>query len=52
MWGSNYPAHPEAYGSLPDSWALGQRDLSFLSEADRRLVFGDNALRLWPDLRG
>lgn len=51
MWGSNYPAHWDAYGTIEDRLPLMQADLSFLSEEDRRWIFGETALSLWPELR-
>jgi predicted TIM-barrel fold metal-dependent hydrolase len=51
MWGSNYPAHAHAYGSLRDRVALAHEDLAFLSNAERAAIMGGNALRLWPELR-
>ena len=51
MWGSNFPAHHHAYGGLAERLALGRQDLAFLDEADRRWIFGDTALSLWPELR-
>jgi predicted TIM-barrel fold metal-dependent hydrolase len=50
MWGSNYPAHAEAYGDLAARLALARQDLAFLAEEDRDLVLGGNARRLWPAL--
>lgn len=51
MWGSNYPAHWDKYGTISDRLPLMQRDLAFLGEDDRRWIFGDTALSLWPSLR-
>ena len=51
MWGSNYPAHWEKYGSIKDRLPLMQHDLSFLSAEDQRWIFGETALSLWPALR-
>jgi predicted TIM-barrel fold metal-dependent hydrolase len=49
MWGSNYPASNElTYQGFVD---LAQQRLSFLSADERRWVFSDTALRLWPMLR-
>lgn len=50
MWGSNYPAHAQAYGDLPARLALARQDLAFLGAADRDLILGGNACRLWPAL--
>jgi predicted TIM-barrel fold metal-dependent hydrolase len=52
MWGSNYPAHWEKYGKIDARLALSQHDLAFLGDADRRSIFGETALGLWPALRG
>jgi len=51
MWGSNYPAHWDKYGKIPERLALMQADLAFLPEDDRRWFFGETALTLWPGLR-
>jgi L-fuconolactonase len=51
MWGSNYPAHSSVHGTLGERKALASKDLSFLSEQDRRWIFGETALALWPQLR-
>jgi len=51
MWGTNYPAHRDAYGSLKERMELGMQDLSFLDAQERRFVFGETALSLWPGLR-
>jgi L-fuconolactonase len=51
MWGSNYPAHAQAYGSLDERTKLAQADLSFLSEEDRGCLLSGTALTLWPELR-
>lgn len=50
LWGSNFPAHPAAYGPLPDRLGLLQRDLSQFSAGEQAAIFGGNAVRLWPDL--
>lgn len=50
LWGSNFPAHPAAYGTLEDRLDLMRSDLAFLPESDRAAIFGGNALRLWPTL--
>lgn len=44
-WGSNYPAQP---GPLADLVALAQRELAFLSGAERAAILGGTALRLYP----
>ena len=51
MWGSNYPAHWDKYGKIKERLALMQQDLAFLPEEDRRWIFGETALSLWPELR-
>ncbi len=51
MWGSNYPAHWDTYGTIDERLALMQKDLSFLSEADRAAFFGGTALSVWPELK-
>lgn len=51
MWGSNFPAHVGRLGRLDARLEVMRQDFSFLSEADRRAFFGENALRQWPMLR-
>jgi predicted TIM-barrel fold metal-dependent hydrolase len=51
MWGSNYPAHWHKYGGIKERLALMEEDFSFLGVEDRRWIFGETALTLWPDLR-
>lgn len=51
MWGSNYPAHWHRYGGIKERLAIMEEDFSFLGAEDRRLVFGEAALGLWPALR-
>lgn len=48
LWGSNYPAtwHDD-YGAL---LSLARETLAFAGDGDRALMFGGNALRLWPEL--
>jgi len=49
MWGSNFPASADrTYKGFVD---YAQVQLSFLSSEDRRWIFGESALRLWPMLR-
>ena len=48
MWGSNYPAHTQKFGTLADRLKIMQADFSFLSEADRARFFGGTAQSLWP----
>lgn len=50
MWGSNYPAHSARFGDLERRLQVMQQDFSFLSAPERRGIFGENALRLWPAL--
>lgn len=47
MWSSNFPAHPKL-GPMEDRLRAAREDFAFMSEADRTLVMGGNALRLWP----
>jgi L-fuconolactonase len=51
MWGSNYPAHTQAYGGIKERLALGRADLGFLSADEQKWIFGETALTLWPELR-
>jgi predicted TIM-barrel fold metal-dependent hydrolase len=51
MWGSNYPAHWDKYGTIRDRLPLMQKDLAFLPAEDQRWIFGETALTLWPSLR-
>lgn len=51
MWGSNYPAHWHKYGGIKERLAIMEDDFSFLSAEDRRWIFGEVALTLWPGLR-
>ncbi|MGH7932473.1 MAG: amidohydrolase family protein [Candidatus Binataceae bacterium] len=46
MWGSNYPATYDR--SLKAQLELARGELSFLPEEDRRWLFGETALTLWP----
>jgi predicted TIM-barrel fold metal-dependent hydrolase len=50
LWGSNYPVSQE--GSYADMVELGKRALPFLTDAERDLMMGDNAARVYPQLRG
>ena len=48
VWGSDYPqTHDRSYAELV---ALGRAACAGLSAADRALVLGENARRLWPSL--
>ena len=51
MWGSNYQAHWDKYGTIKDRLPLMQSDLAFLPEDDQRWIFGETALSVWPSLR-
>jgi L-fuconolactonase len=49
MWGSNFPASNElSYRGFVE---LAQNELAFLSADERRWLFSDSALSLWPMLR-
>jgi predicted TIM-barrel fold metal-dependent hydrolase len=48
-WGSNYPA---SEGTLAELLQGSQASLSVLSADDRRWIFGETALRLYPALAG
>jgi predicted TIM-barrel fold metal-dependent hydrolase len=48
MFGSNYPAHTQKFGTLADRLAIMQEDFAFLSREEQAMVFGGNALKLWP----
>jgi L-fuconolactonase len=50
MWSSNYPAHPR-FGGLKERLEISQQELAFLGEEERRWIFGETALSLWPALR-
>ena len=50
MWSSNYPAHPR-FGSIKSRLDEAKKVLAFLSEEDRRWIFGETALSLFPGLR-
>jgi len=50
LWGTNFPATYDR--SYPDQVHLARESLDFLPEADRRLIFGENALRFYPSLGG
>lgn len=51
MWGTNYPAHREGYGTFQQRMEIGRQDLGFLNDDERQAVFGGNALSLWPELK-
>ena len=51
MWSSNYPAHPR-FGDIKTRLQASQEALAFVSEEDRRWIFGETALRVWPALKG
>ena len=46
MWGSNFPMDNRR--GIPGLLALAQETLGFVSASDRALMFGGNALALWP----
>ena len=50
MWGSNYP--PTRFKPYPELARMGPEPFDFLSAEERRWVFGENALRLWPAPKG
>jgi L-fuconolactonase len=50
MWSSNYPAHPRL-GGVKARVEACQKAFAFMSEADRRWIFSDTALSVWPSLR-
>jgi predicted TIM-barrel fold metal-dependent hydrolase len=50
MWSSNYPAHPK-FGGMKSRLDEAKKVLAFLSEEDRRWIFGETALTLFPNLR-
>ncbi len=47
-WGSNFPS---SAGTLVELRDLALQSLAFLSEADRRTIFCDTALTIYPGLR-
>ncbi len=49
-WGSNFPNTYDR--GLEEQLDLAREALSFLTTREQALVFGENALRLWPALRG
>ena len=50
IWGSNFPAtYTQPYEALVD---FSKEELAFLDESELRLVFGESALTLWPELGG
>ncbi len=51
MWSSNYPAHPR-FGDIKTRLQASQEALAFVREEDRRWIFGETALRVWPALTG
>lgn len=50
MWSSNYPAHPRL-GGMKARVDASQKAMAFMSADDRRWIFSDTALTLWPSLR-
>ncbi len=51
MWGSNYPAHWNHYGKVPERLQIMRDELSFLSTDQQKWIFGETALRVWPSLK-
>jgi L-fuconolactonase len=49
MWGSNFPATHDR--SFKEQVELAREDLAFLPREDKRWLFGETALSLWPALR-
>ena len=47
MWGSNYPAHREEFGSIGDRLALMRADLAFLGDDACAQIFGRTAATFW-----
>lgn len=50
MWGSNFPNTFDR--GLKEQFHLARESLAFLAEEERRWLFGETALSLWPALRG
>ena len=50
MWSSNYPAHPK-FNGMKSRLDEAKKVLTFLSEEDRRWIFGAPALSVFPGLR-
>ena len=48
VWGSNYPGHWDKHGGVGERLELAREDLAFLGDDAARLIFGENALRFWP----
>jgi L-fuconolactonase len=48
MWGSNFPAHTQKFGSLADRLRIMQEDFAFLSAEENSWFFAGTALSLWP----
>ena len=51
MWSSNSPAHPK-FGSVKSRLDIAKKELEFLSESDRKWIFGDTALSVYTNLKG
>jgi L-fuconolactonase len=49
MWGSNFPATHDR--PLKEQLALAQEELSFVAAEQQHWLFGETALRLWPELQ-
>ena len=50
MWSSNYPAHPR-FGDIKTRLEASKNAFAFMNEEDRRWIFSDTALSVWPSLR-
>jgi len=50
MWSSNYPAHPK-FNGMKSRLDEAKKVLAFLSAEDRRWIFGETALSVFPGLR-
>jgi predicted TIM-barrel fold metal-dependent hydrolase len=51
MWGSNYPAHRDEFGSIGDRLAQMREDLAFLGGAACERIFGGTAATFWRPAR-
>lgn len=50
MWGSNYPAHWDKYGAIPERLSAMREDLASFGPAWNAAFFGQTALSYWPML--
>ena len=48
MWGSNFPAHSQRFGSLADRLRIMEEDFAFLTPEETSWFFSRTALSLWP----